>query len=59
MLHTSMMSHRAHAVCSGHVPPLMASLRCRPLDPSSFAVQLSAKNAQRLISIKDPGQCLN
>ena len=32
---------------------------CRGLDDAQFALLLTSKNAQRLLAIKDPGQCLN
>ena len=32
---------------------------CRGLDDAQFALLLTAKHAQRLLAISDPGQCLN
>ncbi len=32
---------------------------CRGLDDAQFALLLTSKNAQRLLAVQDPGQCLN
>lgn len=32
---------------------------CRGLDDAQFALLLTAKHAQRLLTTQDPGECLN
>ena len=32
---------------------------CRLLDTKQFALLLPVKNAQRMLAVQDPGQCLN